>query len=86
MDSARSRTLSLASAFTFDWLGRVRLRWLVAALTVAAMLPFLALATLHSRAAAVALLGALLIAAHGVFWLLVLRHKRVWLREHGLRW
>ena len=86
MTSARPGPVSLTDVLAPGWLGHVRLRRLVATVTVAAMLPFIALAALHPRGAAVALAGALLVAAHGLFWLLLLRRKRAWLRGHGLRW
>lgn len=68
------------------WSGLVRLRHLVAGLTLAGMLPFFVLALVHPAAARVALAGALLIAAHGLFWLLVLCRYRARLRRHGFRW
>ena len=68
------------------WPGLIRLRYLVAGLTLAGMLPFLVLALVHPIAARVALVGALLIAAHGLFWLLVLRRHRARLYKHGFRW
>lgn len=64
----------------------VRLRYLTAGITLAGVLAFLALAALHQQAAPVALAGALLIAAHGLFWLVVLRRNRARLRRHGFRW
>jgi hypothetical protein len=67
-------------------LDRLRLRWLVLAITLAGMLSFLAIAVVDQRAAPIALAGALLVALKGLGWLLVLRHYRRRLRVHGFRW
>ena len=67
-------------------LHRLRLRWLVAALTLVAMLGFVALAAAHPRAAPIALAGALLIGLKGLGWLVYLRRERGRLRRHGYRW
>lgn len=67
-------------------LQRLRLRWLVAALTLAVMLGFVAFAAADQRAAPIALAGALLIGLKGLGWLLYLRRQRGRLRRHGYRW
>lgn len=69
-----------------DLLLRPRLRYLTTAVTLVAVLAFVALAALHPQSAPIALAGALLVGAHGLFWLLVLRHHRARLRRHGFRW
>ena len=66
--------------------GRLRLRWLVAGLTLAGVLAFVALAVADRRAAPLALAGAVFVAAKGLGWLIVLRRNRARLRRHGLRW
>ena len=86
MESAQSQVVGRRETIAPGWLGKVRLRILVAMLSGTATLPFLALAMLDPRGAAVALGGALLVAAHGLFWLIVLRRNRARLRRAGLRW
>ncbi len=68
------------------WLARLRLRWLVLALTLAGVLAFVALALADRRVAPLALAGALFIALKGLGWLLYLRRSRARLRRNGLRW
>jgi hypothetical protein len=67
-------------------LQRVRLSMLVLALTALSAGGFGALALAHRRAAPLFLAGALLLALHGLGWLLALRHYRVRLRRAGFRW
>jgi hypothetical protein len=86
MGAGRARSIESGGALDAGLLGRLRLRYLTVAISAAGAAPFLLLAAVHPRAASVALAGAALVLAHGLFWLVVLRHNRLRLRRHGLRW
>ena len=67
-------------------LQRLSLRRVVGALTLIAAGGFVTLAIVARPFAAVALAGAVLIAAKGLGWLVYLRRHRDDLRRHGYRW
>lgn len=64
----------------------LRLRWLVCGVTIGGVIAFVGLAAIDRPAAPLALCGALLVAAKGAGWLLVLRRNRKRLRRAGFRW
>lgn len=86
MGPTPTRSIDGGRAFDAGPLGQLRLRYLTLAISAAGAAPFLLLAAVHPRAASVALAGAALMLAHGLFWLVVLRRNRLRLRRHGFRW